>query len=317
LIITITAYSVKSNELTESKTSPQQYVAEILTLMKKHAITKSKVDWKALTNEVNELSQNAKSIKETYPSIKQAFKLLGTNHTSLRTAKGKLAAYYSDLKCRETINNSVPNLTNIGYIRVNSFSSQDPWEKDIFAFALQRKIAEQDRDNLLGWIVDLRWNSGGNMWPMIAGIGPLLGNGTSGYFINENESSWGYEDGSSVVNGKPVISVVSPYKLLSPSSKIAVLSSQKVASSGEATLISFKGRENVRVFGSNSCGQSTSNRTFIISDGSRLNLTTSTMADKNKNLYGGVVNVDEIAPQNKVIDVAVRWLKSQQQLTSH
>ena len=95
------------------------------------------------------------------------------------------------------------------------------------------------------------------------------------------------------------------------------MSSKSVASSGEATLISFKARENVRFFGANTCGQSTSNRSFILSDGSRLNLTTSTMADKNKNLYGGAVNVDEVVEQNKVIDAAVDWLKSQQQLTSH
>ncbi len=81
---------------------------------------------------------------------------------------------------------------------------------------MHRKIAEQDSKNLLGWIVDLRWNSGGNMWPMIAGIGPLLGNGTYGYFIDENESSWGYQNGASVINGNPVVAISSPYKLLNP-----------------------------------------------------------------------------------------------------
>ena len=29
----------------------------------------------------------------------------------------------------------------------------------------------------------LRGNGGGNMWPMIAGVGPLLGEGPLGYFI--------------------------------------------------------------------------------------------------------------------------------------
>jgi len=310
------AHEVKSNELNQSPNTPQLYVEEVLNLIKQHAITKNNVDMEVLTLKVKELSKNARNIQETYPAIKQALKLLKTNHTSLRTANGKLAAYYSTLKCGEKINNSLPSLSNIGYIRVNGFSSQDPWEKKIFAFALQQKILEQDSDNLIGWIVDLRWNSGGNMWPMIAGIGPLLGNGTYGYFINENESSWGYQNGSSVINGTPVVSVTSPYKLLNSKPNIAVLSSQNVASSGEATLISFKERENVRVFGTNSCGQSTSNRSFKLSDGSRLNLTTSTMADKSKNLYGGVVNVDEPVPQHKVIDAAVHWLNSQQQLTS-
>lgn len=309
------AYNVKSNELNQSSDSPQLYVAEILTLIKQHAITKNRVNLEELSLKVKELSKNAKSIQETYPSIKMAFKLLKTNHTSLRTENGELAAYYSNLKCGEIINNFVPNLINIGYIRVNAFSSLDLWEQKLFALFLQTKISEQDQDNLLGWIVDLRWNTGGNMWPMIAGIGPLLGNGTYGYFINENISSWGYQDGASVVNGNPRVSVSSPYKLLNSNPKIAVLSSNNIASSGEATLISFKEHNNVRIFGTNTCGQSTANRTFVLSDGSRLNLTVSTMADKSKNLYGGVVTVDELVPQHEVVNAAVNWLNNQQQTT--
>lgn len=316
LICTFIAFKVNSEELALSSSSPQSYVSEILSLIKKYAITKNQVDMEKLTFKVNELSKDAKTIEDTYPAIKLAFKLLKTNHTFLHTKNGELAAYYSDIKCNESINNSIPKLNNIGYIRVNRFSSKDPWDKEIFAFALQQKISEQDSEKLLGWIVDLRWNLGGNMWPMIAGIGPLLGNGTYGYFINENENSWGYQNGASVYNGDPVVSIKSPYKLLNPNPKIAVLSSQNVASSGEATLISFKERENVKIFGSNTCGQSTSNRSFILSDESRLYLTVSSMADKNKNRYGGVVTVDELTPQHKVIDAAVEWL-NQQHITTN
>jgi C-terminal processing protease CtpA/Prc len=34
-----------------------------------------------------------------------------------------------------------------------------------------------DQGNLAGWIVDLRNNGGGNMWPMLTGIGSILGEG--------------------------------------------------------------------------------------------------------------------------------------------
>jgi len=40
--------------------------------------------------------------------------------------------------------------------------------------------ASADRDDLIGWIVDLRGNGGGNMWPMLAGVGPVLGEGVVG-----------------------------------------------------------------------------------------------------------------------------------------
>ena len=49
-----------------------------------------------------------------------------------------------------------------------------------YAKTLQDSIRARDRVGLIGWIVDLRGNSGGNMWPMLAGVGPVLGEGVAG-----------------------------------------------------------------------------------------------------------------------------------------
>ena len=148
------------------------------------------------------------------------------------------------------------------------------------------------------------------MWPMIAGIGPLLGNETYGYFIDPDEqtSSWGYENGSSVVNGNAVTTVNSPYQLSEDFPKIAVLSSKRLGSSGEATLISFKKLSNVRMFGTESCGVSTSNREFVLSNGSSLILSTAVMADREFEKYGVPVPVDESVADEAVYSAAVDWL---------
>jgi len=42
------------------------------------------------------------------------------------------------------------------------------------------------------WIVDLCGNGGGNMWPMLAGIGPLLGDSIVGRFGAETGSTRWY-----------------------------------------------------------------------------------------------------------------------------
>ena len=49
---------------------------------------------------------------------------------------------------------------------------------------IQDQIKIMDHPYNIGWIVDLRGNGGGNMWPMLAGIGPILGEGIAGYFID-------------------------------------------------------------------------------------------------------------------------------------
>ena len=59
----------------------------------------------------------------------------------------------------------------IGYVKVAAFSGIGA-EAAAFANGIQRAIISADRDDLIGWIVDVRGNLGGNMWPMVAGRRP-------------------------------------------------------------------------------------------------------------------------------------------------
>ena len=59
-----------------------------------------------------------------------------------------------------------------------------------------------------------------------------------------------------------------------------------IASSGEATVIAFRGRPNSRSFGMPTCGLSTAIENYAMSDGACLNLTMSVMADRARTSYG-------------------------------
>jgi len=50
--------------------------------------------------------------------------------------------------------------------------------------------------------VDLSNDTGGNMWPMLLGLGPIFGDGIVGYFASHNNSfiGWGYSKGSVFCN---------------------------------------------------------------------------------------------------------------------
>ncbi|KKO44922.1 hypothetical protein WG68_13555 [Arsukibacterium ikkense] len=234
--------------------------------------------------------------------------MIDTNHSFYRPANGAAIIYPSTVSCIETVLSDVAEHEDIGYIRVDGFSGTSA-EATALATNIQQRIREQDHAGIRGWIVDLRHNRGGNMWPMIAGLGPLLGNGIAGYFINPDEvqTSWGYEDGVAFISS-PIVTVQPYYELLVPAQKIAVLSSRQVASSGEAALIALKGLAHSRVFGSDSCGLSTSNSSFQLSDGAQLLLTTATMADRHLNAYGGQVAVDEHVAQQNVLAQAMAWI---------
>ncbi len=303
--------SDRSEESPEQSAVAKAYVAEVLTIMRNNVVTRYDIDWGNLESEVNQLAANAKTIPETYPAITRALELIETNHSFLNASSGELITYPSALTCTQAFEIDTPNEPNIGYIRVDSYGPNNTESESEFATNIQARIAQKDNQDITAWVVDLRNNQGGNMWPMIAGLGPLFDSTVLGYFVDADESftPWGYENGQSVLDGNPVVSVSSPYTLMNPLPKIAVLSSNRVASSGEATLIAFKKQYNVRFFGTNTCGLSTANSSFELSNGSVLFLTTAITADREQEKYGGRVPVDQDSSPKNVLADALSWLQ--------
>lgn len=122
----------------------------------------------------------------------------------------------------------------IGYVKIDSCDCEgDPATR--FAASIQRAIEASDRPGLAGWIVDLRGNFGGNMWPMIAGVGPVLGEGVVGWIIyNNREYEREYRNGASLSLGEAFTKVAEPYTLLKPFPRVAVLTDAGTVSAAEA-----------------------------------------------------------------------------------
>ena len=87
-----------------------------------------------------------------------------------------------------------------------------------------------------------------------------------------------------------------------------MLTDNAVGSSGEAVVVAFRQRPNTRSFGAATCGLSTANRGFPLSDGATLNLTVSVMADRTKTRYGDAIVPDEPVADADVVPRAVAWI---------
>jgi carboxyl-terminal processing protease len=108
---------------------------------------------------------------------------------------------------------SVPE--RIGYVKVDGCPCEGP-SADAYSEALQSAIRMADRPGLVGWIVDLRADGGGNMWPMITGLGPILGEGIMGWIVyNNRQYEREYRGGAAVSFGDVFARVAAPYTLLS------------------------------------------------------------------------------------------------------
>jgi carboxyl-terminal processing protease len=295
-----------------SSTSGAAYVAAMIDIMQAHSVNRKTIDWTSFRSQVVAAVPHGAGLSDSYTAILFALELLGDNHSMYKSSSGHVLQA-SGLGCTApTIGALAAVGPDLGYVRVAAFEGTGQ-EAQLFADALQSAIRAVNAPQLRGWIVDLRGNSGGNMWPMIAGIGPILGGGTSGYFMDPDDhfSEWGYNGFAAENAGFTAQAVTNPMLPITPAPRVAVLVDRRVASAGEAVAVAFKQRPNTRFFGTATCGLSTGNASFPLSDGATLVLTTAIMADRTFTRYGGPVQPDEsIADSAAVVPAAVAWLRS-------
>jgi carboxyl-terminal processing protease len=285
------------------------YLEEVATLLQRHSVRRRSIDWTAFRAEMIAAAGPAQSIDATHPGVRRALELLGDGHSVYVPMRGTPISVPTR-RCDAPTVGRVLIPPGIGYLRVRSFSGT-PAAATLYAQQLQDSIRAADRDGLLGWIVDLRGNSGGNMYPMLAGVGAILGEGVHGYFVDADgvEVPFSYRAGVSFYDNVPLHELSSVYRLRQPPARIAVLTDGWVASSGEAMAVAFRGRAQTRSFGTPTCGLSTGTSTWFLSDTSRLIITSAIMVDRTRRAYGDVIVPDEtIADPNEVVTRAIQWL---------
>jgi C-terminal processing protease CtpA/Prc len=208
---------------------------------------------------------------------------------------------------------------SIAYLTVPWISTTDSLICEQIADSLQSVIARLDSRNISHWIIDLRQNSGGNCWPMLAGIGPLLGDGIYGYFVGGDERvPIAYYDGSAF-QGRHIRCQVSEdhgYRIRSVHKSIVVLTGRRTISAGEIVALAFKGRQQTWLIGQPTAGLTTANATYSLSDRSMLVLTVCQEADRTGRICEGSIQPDQLVSANIVsgdpaCTAALAWLQSQ------
>jgi hypothetical protein len=303
----------RSNETETVSSAAKSYLNEILSIMQTNSINRNTIDWNKFKQDVFNQAGNAQTIADTYDAIQYALISLGDHHSFYMKAHGGYLYNNSPSTCGGSTQSDVTPPDSIGYIRIKGFTPS-PQSTDAIQFAqsIQDAIKSRDRSYLKGWLVDLRGNTGGDMWPMIAGIGPIVGSGVLGYFIDSygHSTTWIYSNGTSSIDGSNLTTVTTPYTLLNPQPKVAVLIDGLTASSGEAVAVAFEGRPNTKFFGASpSCGLSTANSSYTLSDGAQLYLTVAEEADRNNVKHGNSITPDVLtASPADAVTAAINWL---------
>ncbi len=307
-----------------------KYLDTILDITQKTSLFTNNVDWKIIRSNVYKKAGNAQKKEEVFTAVQYMFDQLEDEHGGL-LYKGKLVGRRpKDISgLRKVLVSQIKGKTvkiktgvfqnKYGYIRIPSMLTLTTDGTNTYAQELQDSICKLNVNNMSGWIIDLRLNVGGNMYPMIAGIGNLIGDGPAGHFTNWDGKvtvSWFIENGEVYLDQRKMTDIKRkcPCKKLP---KIAVLISQVTGSAGESTAIALKKRANTRFFGEDTYGFVTANTVHQIDANSMLLVAECFTADRDNYMYKTVVSPDTVIVEgdnfqdlNKDVKIiaALKWL---------
>lgn len=302
-----------------------RYVEAALAVMREHSLRRAEVDWSTLRTRALEHARGASSSTEAQLAVRFAVRELGDRHSYLQSATVTRALQTTAVSnARTGAASTAPQGRLLGgdlaYVQVPGFAGGTPLQQVEFAETLRNIVQLHDEAGVCGWVVDLRQNTGGNLWPMLAGLGPLLGEGelaASVYPDGRRVGVW-YRDGQAGFGDYTQLRVRSPYRLRA-ATPVAVLIGPGTASSAEVLAVAFRGRPGTRSFGAPTRGLSAGNRTFALADEASLVLTVAATSDAAGQVFADALVPDELiaaadgasrggAPGDTALAAAAAWL---------
>jgi carboxyl-terminal processing protease len=280
----------------------------IITVAQTTSLYRENVDWEAVRDSMFQLAADAKEIPQLAPAFNYLLESIQDEHGRIYLNNQVLAYYYSgelkehqkafDLTTFQQVQSGVEYPfraemigERIGYIRIAGLGMGDNQQlaKSIEDEVCRLMDAGADR-----WIVDLRFNGGGNLNPMVEGLAAIIGDGLAGGakgVVPADDAAWEILSGDFFNNGYS-IRMPNTCSYNSPP-KVAVLTSLYTASSGEALAVIFKGRERTRFFGGNTLGLVTGTNWEMINEQLVLSISTNYFQDRTGKVYQKYVDVDE------------------------
>ncbi|WP_158889951.1 S41 family peptidase [Amycolatopsis anabasis] len=297
--------------MTDDDRSARDYLDHALDLLEQHAFDRTALDWPAVRADALARLDGASGPRDTYRVIDRVIARLGNPHTVLVPPEIAAEAF-GGTGADEPMPSGQLVEKRFGYLNIPEARASDEADERYVrtGMALVRELDEQ---RPAGWIVDLRANTGGNMYPMLTVLAPLLGDGTLGAFVDAEgrQTEWRLHGGVVSVEDTAQSPVAHEYRLAEPGAPIAVLIGEQTCSAGEATLIAFLGLPNVRTFGSPTAGLATGNAAFELPDGALLAVTTAVEADRTGRVYGNdPIEPDEPVDEGAALSASVAWLKA-------
>lgn len=317
--VTIDDVSFEAVPVDPTPPSPEAraYLDAAIAILRDKHIDSAKADWPRIIADAYADIGGAKTPRDTYPAIRGVLGALGEKHSFLVAAPRAAGPKAGGTPPRVS---EAPMPTSelldgrFGVVRLPQLGALGPTgqaDGERYTQTLRTALETMDKAPLCGWIVDLRRNGGGNMWPMLRGLDPLLGAAPFGTFVDTKNAVqlWQRQGGMIFPAARAAPAEPPLFGLAHAGAPLAVLIGPETASSGEMTAIALIGRSGVRSFGANSGGYVTGNSAVPLSDGAFLVVTGVFVRDRTGKPYDERILPDVLAADAQ--GEAVQWLTAQ------
>lgn len=303
----------------------RRYVDNALAILEANSLRREHVDWVVLRRETLAQARGDDSIRVAHLAVRYALSLLGDAHSYFMTPGQmrdlRLAPVGNARTGRAAEAANVLRLgPTVGYVELPGFAGGTQHDQAAFAEGIQASLAALGASGVCRWIVDLRGNQGGNLWPMLAGIGPLLGDGNvaaARYPDGRRVPVW-YREGKVGFGDYVRLRVrAAPYRPPRPARPVAILIGPETASAAEIVALAFRGRDATRSFGGPTAGASSGTRVYPLEDDAAIVLAVSSTLDRHGTAQAGPIepdlSVDPVAAAHPVaaqpaVRAALAWL---------
>ncbi len=269
-----------------------------------------------IKKEVYKKAEGSVLTSDTYPAIQLARSLIKEEHGFFLSPSQIKTFEKEEYPIKPPIYRLLEkNVAYLSLFRLPAISDEADQE---YNKQVQTAIRVLDSSDVDKWIIDLRENEGGNMWPMLLGLGPFLDKECIGFFVRNNGEKipWKYKKNVVKQGNYCCLTSSLPLYQLKKIPKIAVLIGNKTASSGEAVAVAFSGQKNVRFFGQETSGFANGTYPFFLSDGACLLLPVMLFSNRLGQIFYANIVPDEIIKANEetnlledpTMEAAIDWL---------
>jgi len=195
------------------------------------------------------------------------------------------------------------------FVSLDGFSGGDSIAANNYCDSLQKLISGLYNQQPLGWIIDLRHNTGGWAPAMIAGLGPILGMGVKAYSISANNKDLEHYYAK---NDTVYIPLSDSVWTLQEQLPTAVLIGPNTGSAGELLALAFQGNSKTRLVGNPTYGVSTDLTAVSMPDSFQLVIASAVMTNRNKTGNGGSISPEISCTETDVFNQAYKWIEMNQ-----